>query len=253
MPNLVFGAIGTFILSLILACWLLRWRCRGIGRAFGPRARLWAILIVVSMATVSAGVGLLLEVASHQAQAAFAAVVVPGRLWFSRLPPEDDRLSSGRKYRSGLLTILFGRLYVRMGDDMQAWTDIRLRAASPEPKWIADAVTYYANQVRGRIKDDRACDELDRRQQSIICSIEIMRLINLDTTQARLRERLQAHPSLAVRNYPDDDLRLLARRLESDALGELRQFLDRIYQLGHYKQLIYPMRPSAHRFPKQYA
>ncbi|HTU71991.1 MAG TPA: hypothetical protein VMG38_00595 [Trebonia sp.] len=207
----------------------------------------------MSTATVSAGMGLLLVVASHHAQAAFAGVVVPGRLWFSPFPPQRDRLSAGRNLPASVLALLFSRLYERMGDDMQAWTDVRLRAASPEPKWIAGAVTYYAHQVRGRIKDEAAQTELERRERSIICSIEIVRLINLDTTRARLEERLQAHPSLRVRSYPDQDLQALAQRLRSDALGELHQFLDRIYQLGQHKQLIYPMRPSAYRYPARQA
>jgi len=252
MPNWVFGVVGTFVLSLILACWLLRQRCRGIGPPFGPRARFWAILIVVSTATVSAGVGLLLVVASHHAQAAYAGIIVPGRLWFSRLSPEGDRLSSGRRNPASVLTFLLSRLYARMGDDMQAWRDVRIQAASVEPKWIADAVTYYSNQVRCGLKDQRVQAELDRRQRSIICSIDIVLLINLDTTRARLVERLQAHPSVQVRRYPDDDLRWLADRLESDAVGELHQFLDRAYQLGYHKMLIYPFRPFANRVPARH-
>jgi hypothetical protein len=211
------------------------------------------LLIAVSTAAESAGVGLLLAVASHHAHAAYAGIIVPGELWFSKLPPHRDRLSSGRKFPAGLPTLLFSHLYERMGDDMEAWTGTRLAAASVQPKWIADAVTYYSNQVRGRLKDRRAQAELDRRQESIICSIAIVQLINLDTTQTRLRERLQTHPSMQVRKYPDDDLRWLARRLESDALGELHQFLDRVYQHGYHKMLIYPFRPYANRIRVRHA
>jgi len=253
MPNWVLGAVGTFGLSLILACWLLRQRCRRIGPPFGPRARFWAVLIVVGTATVSAGAGLLIVAASHHAHAGYVGIIVPGGLLFSKLPPRGDRLSSGRKSPAGVLTLLFGHLYDRMGDDMQNWSDTRITAASVEPKWISDAVTYYSNQVRGRLKDNRVQAELDRRQESIICSIGILRLINLDTTRTRLRERLQVHPSMQVRAYPDHDLRWLARRLESDAQGELRQFLDRVYQLGYHKMLIYPFRPSANRIPVRHA
>jgi hypothetical protein len=95
----------------------------------------------------------------------------------------------------GVLTVPFGRLYERMGDDMQDWCDTRLRAASAKPQWIADAATYYYDQVRGGLKDGRARADLGRWQESITHKIGIVRLIRLDTTPARLQESLQRHPS----------------------------------------------------------
>ena len=56
---MVLGGALTFALSLPLACVLLRWRCRGIGPPFGPRARYWAMVIVLATAGVSALVGTL--------------------------------------------------------------------------------------------------------------------------------------------------------------------------------------------------
>ena len=76
-----------------------------------------------------------------------------------------------------------------------------------------------------------------------------MRLIELDTTPARLREALRKHPSMQTPKYDDDDLPRLARRLEIDALNELHLFLAYVYRLGHHKLLIYPFRPSVHRAP----
>jgi hypothetical protein len=71
-----------------------------------------------------------------------------------------------------------------------------------------------------------------------------VRLVNLDTTPARLRESLQKHPSTQdSRKYPDDDPQL-ASRLESDAVNELNLFLAYIYRLGYHKLLIYPFRPG---------
>lgn len=245
MPN--WGVVGTFVLSLILACGFLRRRCRGIGPPFGPRARFWASVIVVATAAVSAGLGLLIAAASHQIAAAYVGIIVPSALLLSRLPPQGDRLSSGGSAFVGVLALPFSRLYERMGDDRDRWRDTRLTAASVRPQWIADAVTYYYDQVRRGLRDDRARAELGGRYKSITCSIEIVRLISLDTTPERLRERLQMHPSIPVRDYPDDDRARLARRLESDALSELHQFLNRVYQLGYHKLLIYPLRPSADR------
>ena len=81
-----------------------------------------------------------------------------------------------------------------------------------------DAAKYYYDQVKGRIKDRRALEELCDWRDSIVHKISIVRLINLDTTPARLHDSLQKHPSTQnLRRYADDNLPRLARRLESDA------------------------------------
>jgi len=130
-------------------------------------------------------------------------------------------------------------------------SDIRRRAAAEEPQWIADAAKYYYDQVKGRIKDQRALEELCDWRDSIVHKISIVRLINLDTTPARLDDSLQKHPSTQnLRRYADDDQQRLSRRLESDATNELDLFLASVYRLGYHKLLIYPFRPSVHRSPR---
>src|ERR1700722_8810697 len=114
MPDWVAGVVGTFVLSLVLAYGFLRLRCRGIGPPFGPRARFWAYLIVVGTATASTGVGLLIVAASHHIPAAYVGIVVPSGLWLSKLPPGGDRLSSGRMFSIGVLTVPCGRLMGRV-------------------------------------------------------------------------------------------------------------------------------------------
>ena len=54
MPSWV-GVVGTFVLSLLLAYGFLRLRCHGVGPPFGPRAKVWAFIIVVATAIVSTG------------------------------------------------------------------------------------------------------------------------------------------------------------------------------------------------------
>ena len=244
MPGYLLGVVGTFVVSLFLAYWFLRLRCRGIGHPFGPRARRWACLIVVGTAVLSAGVGLLIVALSDHVHAAFTGLLVPVGLRFPKMPPEDLT----PKTLGAWLALPFSRLYDRMGDDMQDWCDIRIQAAEPKPQWIADAVTYYYDQVRGRLKDDKARARLDEWQESITHKIGIVRLIDLDTTLARLGEALRRHPSTRdVRKYTDEDLLKLARRLKSDALNELNLFLAYIYRRGYHKLLIYPFRPGTHR------
>jgi hypothetical protein len=243
------GVVVAFVLSIVSAYGVLRLRCRGVGPLFGPRARSWAVTIIMITAIVSTGLGLALAAVSHHFEVAYISLVLPGILWLS-FPPRGNRLSSGRMFSAGLLTLPFGRLYDRMGEDMQEWCDIRLKMASAKPEWIADAVTYYYGQVRRSLKDGQALANLDRWRESITHKITIVRLISLDTTPARLRASLQMHPSTQhVRKYADDDLPRLARRLEAEALNELHLFLAYIYRLGYHRLLIYPYRPSAHRAP----
>jgi len=247
MPSWVVGVVGTFVLSLLLAYGFLQLRCRGIGPPFGPRAKAWAIVIVVATATVSTGVGLVIVAASHHIHAAYVGLIVPTGLWLTRLPAQSDR-HLVPKPLAATLALPLGRLYDRMGDDMENWCDTRLRAASQQPQWISAAAKYYFDQVGGRIKDNQARAELDRWRESIRHKIGIVRLISLDTTPARLEASLQMHPATQnMRKYAADDLPRLARRLEVEAQNELHLFLAYVYRLGYHKLLIYPFRPPAVR------
>ncbi len=246
MPGLVLGGVATFALSLIVACKLLRMRCRGIGPPFGPRARYWALFIVVSTAIVSAAVGLLIAAASGSAPATLIGVVVSGGLWFAKVPPHRD-LNMLPRTRSSMPTLPFLRLYERMGEDQQAWCDLRCEAAEPKAQYIADAVEYYWNQM-ARVTDPQDRARLDHRRASIAHKISLVRLIDLDAGPRRLAAYLQLHSSTEnTRKYNVDDPDQLARRLKNDALNELHQFLAHAYRLGYHKMLIYPFRVGVYR------
>jgi hypothetical protein len=236
-------AVGAFLLSIVSAGLFLRLLCQGTGRPFGRRARPWAVTIIMITAVVSTGLGLALAAVSHRIEVVVISLVIPSGLWLSKLLPQRD-LVRPLGTLATWLQLPFRRLYDRMGDDMQDWCDARLRAASTRPQWIADAVTYYYDQVQGRIKDHRALATLGSWRESITHKISIVRLISLDTTPTRLRASLQMHPSTQNdRKYADDDLPLLARRLESEALNELTLFLAYVYQLGYTRLPVYPFRP----------
>ena len=243
MPSWVVGVVGTFVLSLLSAYGFLRLRCRGVGPPFGPRARTWAVLVVVATALVSTGLGLLLVAASHHFRAAYVGLIVPSGLWLTALIQRDRHLVP--KPLAARLRLPLGRLYDRMGDDMEDWCDTRIRAAAEKPQWISAAAKYYYDQVEGRIKDEKAREELDSWRESIVHKISIVRLISLDTTPERLQESLHMHPATQnTRKYDVGDPERLARRLEAEALNELHLFLADVYRLGHHKLLIYPFRPG---------
>jgi hypothetical protein len=241
MPGWVWGVAGTFALSLVLACAFLRMRCRRIGPPFGPRARYWAWFIMLSTAVVSAGLGAAIVAVSGGP--AWAGIIVPGGLWLIRLPPRRDRDMLPGTWSAAP----FGRFYDRMGEDMEAWCEIRLAAARPSPPWIAEAAQYYWNQMN-RVTDSQVRADLDRWRASIEHKIGIVRLVGLDVGPDRLRAALQLHPSTRnSRKYDEGDPPRLARRLETEALNELHLFLARAYRLGYHKMLVYPFRAGAHR------
>ncbi len=244
MPGVVLGGVVTFAVSLLLAGQLLRWRCRGIGPPFGRRARYWAAFIVVATASVSTLFGVMILTVGRVP--AYFGILVPSGLWLSKLPPQRDRDMRPRAWPH-LLTMPFSRLYDRMGDDMQHWVDIRIEAARPKPKYIADAAQYYWHQM-GRVTDPKARADLDRWLTSIQHKISMVHLVDLDPGPGRLRGNLDLHPSTQHRRkYSEDDPARTALRLETEALNELNLFLSYAYRHGYHDMLIYPFRPSAHR------
>ena len=257
MPSWV-GAAGTFVPSLILAYWFLRLRCRRLGHPFGPqvvrlgapfgpRARFWVIFIMVATAIVSTGVGLLIVAISNHSYAVYVGILVPGSLWFSRIPPQRD-LAMLPRTLSSLLTLPFSRLYDRIGDDRQYWLDTRTEAASVKPPYLSDAVEYYHYQVAGRLRDEQARAHLDCWWSSIMHKISVWRLLDLGADLARVQAHLEMHPSTQdTRKYNVNDPERLARRLETEALNELTLFLSLLYRLGYHKLLVYPFRLGAHR------
>src|SRR5260370_33642696 len=126
MFGLVVGGVGTFFVSLVFAWLFLIIRCRGVGPPFGPHAKPWAVVILVGTALVSAGLGLLILAASHQAPAAYGGIVGPGGLWFTTVSPPRDRPGA---LAARLKRPLSG-LYDGMGTAMQAWRDVRHQAAA---------------------------------------------------------------------------------------------------------------------------
>ena len=246
MPSWVIVA-GTSVISLVSAYGFLMLRCRGAGNPFGRRARWWAVGIIVTTAAVSTGVGLAAVAAGDHAIAAYVGLILPSGLWLGKASGHRARLSSGSRpgHLVAAATLPLRRLDERMGDDMQDWCDIRLRAACRTPQWLSDAAEYYYNQVTGRLRDRRACDQLGRWRESIQHKIAVVRLIDLQTTADRLEAALRDHPATSDgRKYAVDDLPRLTRRLIAEAENELHLFLALVYRHGYHRLLIYPFRPE---------
>ncbi len=246
MPSWVVGVAGTIALSVVSAYGFLLLRCRGAGHPFGPRSKSWAITVVVITATISTALGVAAVAASHHIRAAYIAVIVPSSLWLGKASAQRRRRRGNRlpEPLAGFIVLPLRRLDDRMGDDLQDWCDVRSRAVSRKPQWVAGAAQYYYNQVAGRLKDDREREELNAWRESIWHKIKIVEMIGRDEPPERLQAALQTHASTSnTHKYNAHDLPRLACRLQSESENELHLFLASVYRRGYHKLLVYPFRP----------
>jgi anaerobic selenocysteine-containing dehydrogenase len=246
MPSLVLSVFSTVVLSLILACAFLWLRCRRVGNPFGRRARWWSMTIIAGTVLVSAAVGLAIGAVSHHSHAAFVGIILPAALWLGRASFGRDGSHRGTITDSLTNGLMFPLRHLDdlMGEDMQDWCDERSRAVEGRPRWVAEAAQYYHKETAPRVKDYQAKRDLNYWRETIEHKITMARLADL-YSPARLRAGLRSHPSTQnTRKYDPDDPGI-AERLRSDAESDLHLFLLRLYRLGFYKLLIYPMRPPA--------
>lgn len=239
---MLLDATATVVVSVLSAYCFLRLRCRRVGNPFGARARWCSLSIIAATAALSTGIGLAYVTLSHHFGATYVGLALPSLLWLGRASIPRD----GGRHSPLTETLMYPlrRLDDLMGEDMQDWCDVRSRAVSGAPAWVADAAHYYWGQVAGRIRDEQALRDLARLRESIEHKVKAALLADLDSPQ-RLRAALAAHPSTRnARKYHPGDPRLAAR-LRGDAENELHLLLFTVYRLGFYKLLIYPRRPPA--------
>lgn len=243
MPSWAAGAAGTFAISAVSAYVFLSLRCRGLGYPFGPRARWWAMAIVLMTAIVATGLGVAAVAVSNHLRAVYIGVLVPGGLWLGQrsVPQRSGRGTIWLRTAFTNLSLPLRWLDDCMGDDMQHWCDVRSAAVATSPELIYDAADHYYIQMANQVRDRRQHDDLDARLGSIKHKVELARRARLGTVETTLLlDQLHNHPSTrGSRKYGADDPILLARRLESDAENELQLLLACMYQLGHRKLVTY--------------
>jgi hypothetical protein len=258
MPSWVTGVIATFVLSTASAYGFLRLRCTGMGSPFGRHARWWAAVVIVITAAVSTGLGVAAVAAGAHLGPAYIGLILPSGLWLAKVSTQRGRQLRDSRWGRRLATCLnfpLRRLDDGIGDDLEEWCEARVEAVAKMPHRTSEAAQYYYSQVVNRVKNERALKELTYWQECIEHKVQIVRLISLDTTSARLQAALQGHSSTINMDKYTGDLPRLARRLECDAQNELGLLLASLYRLGYHKLLIYPARAQAsahirhHRVP----
>jgi hypothetical protein len=241
MPGWVVSLASTALISAVSACGFLLARCRGTGRPFGPTSKWWAVAVVVITGAAATGLGVAGAAAGHHVRAAYIGLVVPSALWLDKAAKQHSR--EGDRWLPealvGWLAFFINRMNDRMGDDLQTWCDERLRRASANRRLLREATVYYHSHIVGRFqRDDRRRQVVDRAKESILQKIEVLKLINPDTTPQQLDVALRRHPSTRswAGRYTHRDL---ASRLQDSAENDLRFMLADAYRWGCDKLPIY--------------
>ena len=244
MPGLVLGGVGTFVVSLIVAYWFLRIRCRGIGPPFGRRARYWASFIVVSTAALAAAVGVLI------------------------LPPAASRAPC-RGHRAGRSVVHQTAPAARPGHAAQ---DVVRRADPPVQPPVRPDGRRHAVLVRYQDRGGEAQAAVDSGRRAV--------LLEPDEPDHRSAGAGQSGPLAGLHRAQDqhgaadrpgrrpgpaagqpavarlDGARPQVQRRRPGPAGpaagdrgaeRAHLFLAYAYRLGYHKMLIYPFRPGAHR------
>jgi hypothetical protein len=240
MPGWVVSVAWTALASMVSACAFLLARCRGLGRPFGPTSKWWALAVVVITSVLATGAGVAVATAGHHLRAAYIGLVVPSGLWLGKTAERRSRpeLRWLPAALASWFTFFVRRMDDRMGGDLEAWCDARLRGASGSQKVLREATIYYHGRITERLPRGDRRRVLDRAKESILHKIEVARLISLDTTQERIDTALSAQSSTRslVGRFTRENLEIW---LLDSAENELHAMLADAYRWGCGKLLIY--------------
>src|SRR5262249_61296109 len=91
MPSWLTGGAGTLVLATLSAYAFLRLRCRRAGQPFGPRAKRWAVTIILLTAIVSTGLGLAAVAVGGHIRAAYIGLLLPSGLLIGQASVQGRR------------------------------------------------------------------------------------------------------------------------------------------------------------------
>ncbi|MBO0820614.1 MAG: hypothetical protein J2P26_07155, partial [Nocardiopsaceae bacterium] len=123
------GLYLTFAFSCLSALFFLRLRCRSRGQTFGPRARRWALPVIIAIGGASTASAALLDLLGYYAPATLFVfgIAAPGSLCIERLREDLPRRRSSAEQAATLwLGWLLDRLDDAMADDKRCWVSDRI-------------------------------------------------------------------------------------------------------------------------------
>src|SRR3984893_3492176 len=230
----------TFVLACASATFFLLMSCEGKGRAFGPRSKRWAVLVIAATSLISAvGAGALALLGRHVPAVIMSlGIAAPGSLCLGRI---RAGIPERRTAYSAAPTLWLGWLLARMtegmAEDKLEWCERHVDAAW-HPDELILAAHFYHDYLNERLSgEDRKRYRIRPLLQDVDTRLDIVLLIETRSPRSKVVGAINAsrlgRESRYQRNL--DDLTRLASRLEHDARRALERMVAAAYVTGLYR------------------
>jgi hypothetical protein len=230
----------TFALACASATFFLLLRCEGRGRAFGPRSKPWALLVILLTSLLSAGGAAALAVLGRYVPAVILSlgIAAPGSLCLGRI---RDGIPERRSVYGAASTLWLGFLLARMtegmAEDKLQWCERHVDAAW-HPDELIMAAHYYHDYLNERLSaEDRKRYRIRALLQDVETRLDIVRIIDARAPRSKvvaaINQSRLGREARYQRNL--DDLGRLGGRLEHDARRALERMLAAAYVTGLYR------------------
>jgi uncharacterized membrane protein len=230
----------TFVLACASATFFLLLRCEGRGRAFGPRSRRWAIIVIILTSLFSAGGAAGLAVLGRYVPAVIMSlgVAMPGSLCLGRI---RDGIPERRSVYGAAWTLWLGFLLARMtegmAEDKLEWCERRVDT-SWHPDELILAAHYYHDYLNERLSpENRKRYRIRTLLQDVETRLDIVMIIEAHAPRSKIVAAINASRLGKEARYQRnlDDLGRLGGRLQHDARRALERMLAAAYVTGLYR------------------
>ena len=230
----------TFVLACVSAAVFLLLRCEGKGRAFGPRSRGWALLVIGLTGALSAGLAEAVAVLGHHAPLAILSlgIAAPSGLCLDRI---REGIPERRSTYTAATTLWLSWLLVRMQDEMaedkKRWCEQRI-----DQEWHDDELLMAAHSYHEYLAERLTDAEWKRYKiRTLLLDLEsrldIARVIGASASRSRIEDAVNASRHRRDPRYQRsiDDLTALGNRLRHDAERDLTRMLAAAYCASLYR------------------
>jgi hypothetical protein len=235
-------ALGlTFVLACASATFFLLMRCEGKGRAFGPRSRRWALLVIVITGSLSTAGALAVAAFGHYVPTAAVVslgIAAPGTLCLERIREGiPERRSPHRAAATLWLGWLLARLNEGMAEDKLEWCERRVDHAWRSDELIMAAHFYHDYLTEHLSDEDRKRYRIRALLQDAEARLDIAMLIDAHAARSRVVAAIKASRFSREARYQRnlDDLTWLGNRLAFDARRDVERMLSAAYASSLYR------------------
>ena len=235
-------ALGlTFVLACGSATFFLLMRCEGKGRAFGPRSRRWALLVIVITGSLSTVGALAVAAFGHYVPTAAAVslgIAAPGTLCLERIREGiPERRSPHRAAATLWLCWLLARLNEGMAEDKLEWCERHVDQAWRSDELILAAHFYHDYLTEHLSDEDRKRYRIRPLLQDAEARLDIAMLIDAHAARSRVVAAIKKSRFSREARYQRnlDDLTWLGNRLAFDARRDVERMLSAAYASSLYR------------------